>query len=133
PADFVEFPSQVNELWAWEPDCLARYARHHATGEPLPEGAADALLAAERHGQGQAMTELLAAALLDQAWHGLAPGETVADAGAFEHEALAAHGLDHPLVPPRYRSPYFEHVWGGGYSADYYAYLWAEVLDADAA
>ncbi len=135
PADFVEFPSQVNELWAWEPESLQRYARHHRTGEPLPEGVAAKLQAAERHGQGQAMSEILAAMLLDQAWHGLAPGERIAaaDVERFEHDALAAHGLDSPLVPPRYRSTYFEHIWGGGYSAGYYAYLWAEVLDADAA
>ncbi len=135
PSDFVEFPSQVNELWAWEPGVVARYARHHATGEPLSAEALAGLRRAEAEGQGHGTFELLAAMVLDQAWHGLAPGEEVApdDVEAFEARALEAHGLRLDAIPPRYRSTYFHHVFDGGYSAGYYSYLWAEVLDADAA
>ena len=135
PADFVEFPSQVNELWAWEPEVVARYARHHVTGAPLsPQALAD-LERSEAEGQGHGTFELLAAMVLDQAWHGLTPGEEVApeDVEAFEARALEAHGLRMEQIPPRYRSTGFHHVFDGGYSAGYYSYLWAEVLDADAA
>ncbi len=136
PRDFVEYPSQVNEVWAFDPGVLPRYARHHATGEPLPDDVAAALSAADTVGQGFATTEILAAMLLDQVWHQLAPGERVApaDVEAFEAGALARYGIaateDCP-VPPRYRSSYFQHVFSGGYSAGYYSYLWSEVLDAD--
>jgi len=134
PRDFVEFPSQVNEMWAWDRGLVAAYARHHRTGEPLPAAAVDALMAGRSQGRGHATAEMLAATLLDLAWHRLTAAEAV-DAGdveSFEHAALAAHGLDLPAVPPRYRSTYFNHVFGGGYSAGYYSYLWSEVLDADA-
>jgi peptidyl-dipeptidase Dcp len=133
PADFVEFPSQVNEMWAWEPETLAHYARHADTGEPLPDAERDALLAAQRYGSGYGTVEVLAAMLLDQAWHALAPGETVEDVDAFEREALERHGVALAQVPPRYGSSYFLHIFGSGYGAAYYSYLWAEVLDADAA
>jgi len=137
PRDFVEFPSQVNEMWALWPDVLRRYARHRRTGEPLPQALVDRLIAARAYGEGHATTEYLAAALLDLAWHTrtaddppVAPGDVV----AFERAALEAHGLDPDLVPPRYRSAYFAHVWsGGGYAAAYWSYIWAEVLDADTA
>lgn len=135
PRDFVEFPSQVNEMWAFHPQVLANYALHHETGEPLPAEDVERLQAAERYGQGFATTEYLAAALLDQEWHRLSPEEasalTADDVLQVEAEALRRHGVDLPLVPPRYRSTYFAHIFGGGYAAAYYAYIWSEVLDAD--
>ncbi|MBD9699831.1 M3 family metallopeptidase [Flavimobilis sp. GY10621] len=134
PRDFVEFPSQVNEMWAWHPDLLARYARHHATGEPLPAELVATMIAARGEGEGFATTEYLGAALLDQAWHRLTPEEvptSVDDVLGFEDRALRGLGLDPDLVPPRYRSTYFNHVFAGGYSAAYYGYIWSEVLDAD--
>ncbi|WP_432491006.1 M3 family metallopeptidase [Kineococcus gypseus] len=135
PRDFVEFPSQVNEFWGFEPEVLQRYARHHATGEPLPEGAAERLRAARAHGQGFSTLEYLAAALLDTAWHRIAPGALDAavpeDVERFEAAALAEAGVALEAVPPRYRSTYFHHVFGGGYAAAYYSYVWSEVLDAD--
>lgn len=134
PRDFVEFPSQVNEMWAWHPDLLARYARHNVTGEPLPADLVETLLAARGEGEGFATTEYLGAALLDQAWHRLTPQDvptSVDDVLIFEDHALRRLGLDPDLVPPRYRSTYFNHVFAGGYSAAYYGYIWSEVLDAD--
>lgn len=133
PRDFVEFPSQVNELWAQDPDILTRYARHHETGEPLDPGVVAKLKAAEKYGQGFGTTEYLAASLLDLAWHRVPAGGTVApeDVEAFEQKALADAGIDLPAVPPRYRTAYFAHVFAGGYSAGYYSYIWAEVLDAE--
>jgi peptidyl-dipeptidase Dcp len=134
PRDFVEFPSQVNEMWAWWPEVLANYAKHHVTGEPLAQDVVDRLLAAQEEGQGFDTVSMLGAALLDQEWHRLsadaapvAPGEVE----KFEAEALTRHGVRSPLVPPRYRSGYFAHVFAGGYDAGYYSYLWSEVLDAD--
>ncbi|MFB9378466.1 M3 family metallopeptidase [Kineococcus gynurae] len=133
PRDFVEFPSQVNEMWAFDPDVLVGYARHVETGAVLPVATAEALRAAERSGQGFATTEYLAASLLDQAWHGLGAVDAAAvtDVEEFEAAALRAAGVDVPAVPPRYRSGYFAHVFAGGYAAAYYAYIWSEVLDAD--
>ncbi|GAA4726165.1 M3 family metallopeptidase [Isoptericola chiayiensis] len=134
PRDFVEFPSQVNEMWAWDPQILRSYAVHHVTGEPLPPEWIDHLTAERQDGEGFATTEYLGAALLDQAWHRLAPHEVptdVEDVATFEAAALAAAGLDDVPVPPRYRSTYFNHVWGSGYAAAYYSYIWSEVLDAD--
>jgi peptidyl-dipeptidase Dcp len=134
PRDFVEYPSQVNEMWAWQPEMLSRYAVHHATGEPLPRPVLDGLLAAQSYGQGFATTEILAAMLLDQAWHQRTadqPPVAVADVDRFESEALERFGLALPAVPPRYGSTYFAHIFAGGYSAGYYSYLWSEVLDAD--
>lgn len=129
--DFVEYPSQVNEMWMLHPEVLTRYARHHATGEPLPAEVVDRIVAAQSFGEGFATSEYLGAALLDQAWHSLPPGTTVADPLAFEAEALAAVGLDNPAVPPRYRTGYFLHAFSHMYDAQYYVYIWSEVLDAD--
>jgi peptidyl-dipeptidase Dcp len=131
PRDFVEFPSQVNEMWLEDPEILASYARHHETGEPLPPELVERLAAARRFGEGFATTEYLAAALLDQAWHRLGPDDQVTDVERFEADALAAAGIAEPTAPPRYRTTYFNHVFGGGYSAAYYSYIWSEVLDAD--
>ena len=133
PRDFVEYPSQVNEMWATWPDVLRNYAVHHETGEPMPADLLDKVLASETFNQGFATTEYLAASLLDQAWHQLAADE-VPDADgvlAFEAEALERAGVGLEMVPPRYRSTYFSHIWSHGYSAGYYSYIWAEVLDAD--
>ncbi|WP_372592724.1 M3 family metallopeptidase [Actinotalea sp.] len=134
PRDAVEFPSQVNEMWAWEPSILAHYAVHHGTGEPIPPAWIEALLASRQFNEGFATTEYLAAALLDQAWHRLTPDQVpteVEAVEAFETAALRAAQVQVDVVPPRYRSTYFNHVFGGGYDAAYYAYLWSEVLDAD--
>ncbi|QZN87206.1 M3 family metallopeptidase [Cellulomonas sp. C5510] len=134
PRDFVEYPSQVNEMWAWEPSVLRAYAVHHETGEPMPQEWVDTLIAARQDGEGFATTEYLAAALLDQAWYRLAPQDVPTDVEqveAFEAAALEAAGVAFAPVPPRYRTTYFNHVFGGGYSAGYYSYIWSEVLDAD--
>ncbi|GAB3484543.1 M3 family metallopeptidase [Amycolatopsis cihanbeyliensis] len=133
PRDFVEFPSQVNEMWALWPEVLANYARHHRTGEALPGEVAERLRAAQSFGQGFHTTEYLAAALLDQAWHALEPGERIepGEVERFEAESLAKAGVALPAVPPRYRSTYFAHIFSGGYSAGYYSYIWSEVLDAE--
>ncbi|WP_328912531.1 MULTISPECIES: M3 family metallopeptidase [unclassified Streptomyces] len=131
PRDFVEYPSQVNEMWSLWPEVLERYARHHETGEPLPAEVVRRMEEAARFGQGFATVEYLAATLLDWAWHTLPAGERVDDPLAFEADALRAAGLDLPGIPPRYRTTYFQHVFGGGYSAGYYSYIWSEVLDAD--
>ena len=133
PRDFVEFPSQVNEMWALHPDVLPGYARHVDTGEPLPEDVAERLRTSRTFGQGFSTTEYLAAAVLDQAWHRLSveQADAVEDVAAFEQRALHDAGLDLAAVPPRYSSTYFSHVFAGGYSAAYYAYIWSEVLDAD--
>ncbi|MFC8796417.1 M3 family metallopeptidase [Promicromonospora sp. NPDC057138] len=134
PRDFVEYPSQVNEMWSWEPEILRSFAVHHATGEPMPAEWVDTMLASRIWGEGFSTTEYLAAALLDQAWHQLAPSDVptaVEDVLPFEAAALAAAGVDFESVPPRYRSTYFNHIFGGGYSAGYYSYIWSEVLDAD--
>lgn len=134
PRDFVEFPSQVNEMWAWWPEVLANYAVHHRTGERLPKEQVDRLLAARSYGEGFRTAEYLGAALLDQAWHGR-PSDAlpvaIEDVEEFERATLAEYGLDLPAVPPRYRSAYLSHSFAGGYDAGYYAYLWSEVLDAD--
>ena len=135
PRDHVEFPSQVNEHWAWDRRLLARYARHHVTGEPLSAGLIDRLEAGRLVDAGFEDLEMLAATGLDQAWHTGAPDALPAgpeDVDAFEAAALEARGLALGLVPPRYRSRYFSHIWGGGYDGAYYAYTWAEVYDADA-
>ncbi len=131
PRDFVEFPSQVNEMWATWPEVLRNYAKHFQTGEPMPEELLAKLEATKRFNQGYKTTEYLAAALLDQAWHQLAPDRFPGDVAAFEQEALARAGVDFAPVPPRYRSTYFSHVFNNNYHAGYYSYLWAEVLDAD--
>ena len=129
--DFVEFPSQVNEMWILWSEVLDNYARHYETGEPLDAGVVGRLRATETFDQGHATGEYLAAAWLDQAWHGVGADDDVADVAAFEAAALADIGLDSPVVPTRYSSTYFAHVFSGGYSAGYYSYIWSEVLDAD--
>jgi peptidyl-dipeptidase Dcp len=131
PRDFVEYPSQVNEMWATWPEVLANYAKHYKTGEPIPQALLDKVKAAEKFNQGFKTTEYLSASLLDQAWHQLNPPDVPKDAVAFEAEALHKAGVDFPPVPPRYRSFYFSHSFAGGYSAGYYSYIWSEVLDAD--
>ncbi len=131
PRDFVEFPSQVNEMWATWPEVLANYARHYQTGEPLPQELLDKVLASQAFNQGFATTEYLAATLLDQAFHQIGPDQVPDDVIQFEAEALAAAGVDFAPVPPRYRTTYFSHTFSGGYSAGYYSYIWSEVLDAD--
>lgn len=131
--DFVEFPSQVNEMWIYWPEVLGSYARHVETGEPLPGEVVEKLHASEAFNQGFATSEYLAASWLDQAWHSLNAGEAASDidVAEFEAAALADIGLDNPVVPTRYSSTYFAHVFSGGYSAGYYSYIWSEVLDAD--
>ncbi|NEK85508.1 M3 family metallopeptidase [Blastococcus saxobsidens] len=131
PRDFVEFPSQVNEMWALWPEVLGNYARHVETGEPLPGEVVEAIDAAQLWGEGFGTLEYLAATLLDQAWHRITPETEVGDPVEFERAALAAAGVASELVPPRYRTTYFQHVFAGGYSAGYYSYIWSEVLDAD--
>jgi peptidyl-dipeptidase Dcp len=133
PRDFVEYPSQVNEMWADWPSVLANYAKHYQTGAPMPKELLDKVQASSKFNQGFTTSEYLAAAMLDQSWHQLTPEQVPDAAHVMEFEAKALHdaGMDFAPVPPRYRTPYFSHVWGGGYSAGYYAYLWSEVLDAD--
>ena len=130
PRDFVEYPSQVNEMWADWPTILPNYAKHYQTGAPMPKQLLDKVQASSKFNQGFTTTEYLAAALLDQRWHQLAPNQIPTDALAFEAASLKSEGVDYAAIPPRYRSTYFSHIWGGGYSAGYYAYLWSEVLDA---
>jgi len=129
--DFVEFPSQVNEMWILWPEVVTNYAKHHATGEQLPQDLIDRLKGASTFNEGHATTSYLAAAILDLAWHSLESGQSVDDVVAFETQALKDYGLDYHAVPTRYRSTYFSHIFGGGYSAGYYGYIWSEVLDAE--
>ncbi len=131
PRDFVEYPSQVNEMWATWPEILKNYAKHYKTGAPMPTELLDKMEAAKKFNEGFRTTEYLAATLLDQAWHQLKAEQIPTDTLAFEAEALKKAGVDYPPVPPRYRSTYFSHAFAGGYSAGYYSYIWSEVLDAD--
>ncbi|HSN10816.1 MAG TPA: M3 family metallopeptidase [Propionibacteriaceae bacterium] len=134
PRDFVEYPSQVNEMWAWDPALLRSYARHHETGEPVPQEWIDTLQAARHAGEGYDATEIFGAMILDQVWHQTPLDELPTspdEVEDFEKRALAAWGIDVPLVPPRYRTTYFSHIWSGSYAAGYYSYLWSEVMDAD--
>ena len=135
PRDFVEFPSQYNEMWATEPRVLANYAKHYQTGAPMPKALMDKVLAARKFNQGFATTEYLAAALVDQAWHQLPAGKTPGkdEVETFEAAALKKAGADFYAVPPRYRSTYYSHVFASpiGYSAGYYAYIWSDVLARD--
>ena len=136
PRDFVEYPSQVNEMWALDPALLQRYAVHHETGEPMPAEWLETLRGSTLFQQGYKTTEYLGAALLDQVWHRTPLEELPTDpedVEEFERTALAGVGLDYELVPPRYRSTYFRHTFEGGYDAGYYSYIWSEVLDADTA
>ena len=130
--DFVEFPSQFNEHWAMEPAVFANYARHYQTGKPMPAALVDKIKRSRTFNQGYATTEYVAAALLDMAWHSLPPTAPPQEANKFEADALKRFQIDLPQVPPRYHTTYFAHIWDGGYSAGYYAYLWSEVLDDDA-
>jgi peptidyl-dipeptidase Dcp len=130
--DFVEFPSQFNEHWANYPTIFGHYAKHYKTGEPMPEELAAKIKKAETFNKGYAMTELLAAAELDMQWHFLAPDAPLQKPDEFEKQALEKTHLNVSYVPPRYRSTYFAHIWGSGYSAGYYAYLWTEMLADDA-
>lgn len=132
PRDFVEYPSQVNEMWADWPEVLANYAKHYQTGKPIPRELLDKVIASSKFNQGFKTTEYLAASLLDQAWHQLKPNEvpTAEQLLEFEANALKKAGIALDEVPPRYRSTYFSHIIGG-YSAGYYSYIWSEVLDAD--
>jgi len=129
--DFVEFPSQVNEMWMLWPEVLANFAVHHVTDEPMPQDFVERIQASSAFNEGFLTSEYLAAALLDQAWHAIGAEETVTDVAAFESAALKAVGLDNPAVPTRYSSTYFAHTFSGGYDAGYYSYIWSEVLDAD--
>ncbi|TCU86721.1 peptidyl-dipeptidase Dcp [Curtobacterium sp. PhB191] len=131
--DFVEFPSQVNEMWVSWPSVLANYAKHHETGAPLPPELVLGLSESEGFNEGFGTTEYLAAALLDQAWHRLSSADAAAVTSVedFERNALTAAGIAVEAVPPRYSSTYFAHTFSGGYDAGYYGYIWSEVLDAD--
>jgi len=131
PNDFVEYPSQVNEMWAVWPDVLKNYAKHYKTGEPIPQALLDKVMATRKFNQGFMTTEYLAASLLDQRWHQLTPEQVPTDVLAFEADALKQAGVDFAPVPPRYRTTYFSHAFSGGYSAGYYAYIWSEELVAD--
>ncbi|WP_252144999.1 peptidyl-dipeptidase Dcp [Yokenella regensburgei] len=131
PRDFVEFPSQINEHWASHPQVFAHYARHFESGEPMPETLRDSMFRAATFNKGYDMTELLSAALLDMHWHSVGDSATPQDVDQFESQALAAEDLNLAAVPPRYRSSYFAHIFGGGYAAGYYAYLWTQMLADD--
>jgi peptidyl-dipeptidase Dcp len=131
PRDYVEFPSQVNEMWSVWPEVLANYAKHYQTGAPMPKELLDKVQASKKFNEGFRTTEYLAASLLDQSWHQLGVNQIPTDVLGFEAQALKQAGVDFAMVPPRYRTTYFSHVFSGGYSAGYYGYLWAEKLDAD--
>ncbi len=132
PVDFVEVPSQINEHWALYPDVFANYAKHYKTGKPMPEELAEKIRKAKTFNQGFATLEYLEASLLDMAWHTLPQGKQISNIDSFETEALKHYNVFMPLVPPRYKSTYFAHIWQGGYAAGYYAYMWSEVIDDDA-
>jgi len=129
--DFVEFPSQVNEMWILWPEVLDNYARHYQTGERLPQQWVDKLNESTTFNEGHATTSYLAAAVLDLAWHSISQDTEIEDVESFESQAIADYGLEFDPVPTRYRSSYFSHIFAGGYSAGYYGYIWSEVLDAD--
>lgn len=134
PADFVEYPSQFNEMWAREPRVLAHFARHFQTGEAMPKPLYDKVIAAQKYGTGYATTEYVSAAMLDQSWHQLTPAQApkADQVMAFEANALLQNRIDYAPVPPRYHSTYFSHIFAGdSYAAGYYAYLWSEVLARD--
>ena len=132
PRDFVEFPSQFNEHWASYPAVFDHFAKHYKTGAAMPPELAMKLRKAEKFNQGYMLTELLAAAELDMQWHTIVATDSVTDSDAFEKAALERKKIALATVPPRYRSSYFAHIWGGGYAAGYYAYLWSEMLDDNA-
>ena len=133
PPDFVEYPSQFNEMWAREPAVLQHYAKHYETGEPMPKELFDKVIAATRFNEGFDTSEYLEAAILDQSWHAL-PADQIPDAAGvmdFEAKALQDAHVAYAPVPPRYHTPYFSHIFNGGYAAGYYAYIWSEVLARD--
>ncbi|MEM6159373.1 peptidyl-dipeptidase Dcp [Erwinia sp. P6884] len=131
PRDFVEFPSQCNEHWASHDRVFEHYATHYQTGEAMPASLREKLIRSSRFNKGYEMTELLAAALLDQHWHALPAEASLQDVAGFEQAALRSEKADLDAVPPRYRSSYFQHIWGGGYAAGYYAYIWTQMLADD--
>lgn len=131
PRDFVEMPSQFNEHWANEPQVFANYAKHHKTGEPMPQELRNKMLQAQSFNQAYALGENIASCLLDLSWHTLAVGTKVEDFQAFEKEQLSKYGMYNLQIPPRYKVPYFRHIWSNGYASGYYSYLWAEALDND--
>nr|WP_318379369.1 peptidyl-dipeptidase Dcp [uncultured Enterobacter sp.] len=131
PRDFVEFPSQINEHWASHPEVFTRYARHYQSGEPMPDALREKMFSATLFNKGYDMTELLSAALLDMNWHSIHADRDINDVDAFEAQAIKQENLDLEAVPPRYRSSYFAHIFGGGYAAGYYAYLWTQMLADD--
>lgn len=130
--DFVEFPSQFNEHWALDPKVLPHYAVNYSTGAVIPAELVGKIKRAATFNTGYSFGEALAAAEMDMSWHSLPASAGQQNADAFEAKALAETGLDTADVPPRYRSSYFLHIWGNGYSAGYYAYQWTKMLDANA-
>ena len=127
--DFVEFPSQFNEHWASEPTVFANYAKHYKTGEQMPAELREKMIAAGNFNQAYSIGENIASSLIDQCWHALTVSDKVDDVQAFEEEVLTKYGMLNAQIPPRYRSPYFRHIWSNGYSAGYYSYLWSEAVD----
>ncbi|OWK74489.1 dipeptidyl carboxypeptidase II [Flavobacteriaceae bacterium JJC] len=132
PRDFVEFPSQINEFFALEPSVLKNYALHYQTKQPMPQALVDKIKKAGTFNQGYSTTELVSAATIDMNWHSVTDESQFKPTLEFEKEVLAKYGFNLKQVPPRYHSPYFAHIWGGGYSAGYYAYMWSDLLNADA-
>jgi peptidyl-dipeptidase Dcp len=130
--DFVELPSQFNEHWALEPKIFSHYAVHYKTGKPMPQALVEKIKKSQKFNQGYSLTEILGASSLDMEWHTIPAGDSIKSVDDFETAALKRTGLDIPQVPPRYRSSYFLHIWGNGYAAGYYAYLWTEMLDDNA-
>lgn len=130
--DFVEFPSTFQEDWAAHPEVIANYAKHYQTGEPIPADLLAKVMKSRSFNQGFDTLEYMSAALLDMEWHSLSADEPLQDVNEFEAAALKKHGVNLSAVPPRYKSTYFSHSMGGGYSAGYYAYMWSEILAADA-
>lgn len=130
--DFVEFPSTFEEDWAMHPEVIANYAKHHETGEPIPDELLAKVIQSRSFNQGYDTLEYVAAALLDMEWHSLSAEAPLQDIEKFEQQALTKHGVNVPFIPPRYKSAFFSHSMGGGYSAGYYAYMWSEILAADA-
>lgn len=132
PRDFVEFPSQINEFFALEPAVLKNYALHYETKQPMPNALVEKIKKAATFNQGYATTELVSAATLDMAWHSVTNQNQFKPTLEFEKDVLQKYGFTLPQVPPRYHTPYFAHIWGGGYSAGYYAYMWSDMLNSAA-
>lgn len=131
PVDFVEVPSQINEHWALYPEVFANYAKHYKTGAPIPKELADKIRKTKTFNQGFATLEYIEASLLDMAWHTLPKGKQIQDIDSFEEATFKNYNVFIPLIPPRYKSTYFAHIWRGGYAAGYYAYMWSEVIEDD--